>query len=302
MTRAAALPGLTARAHGVRVRDLYALGLRTRLLEAGPSDAVEAVVFLHGAPGSAEDWKHLLPVVARFARAVAFDFPGFGQADKPADWDYTSSGFALFIAAALKELGICRAHLVMVDIGGLGCLWGAAHPDSFASAVLINAGVPLQFRWHILARLHQIPVVGFLVALTAKLGFRTVFGHYEPILPRDELARWGREYVWGTRRAMLRLYRATPPGAFARMAPVLQVLDRPALVIWGARDRFVKVEQANHQRESFPSAEVIVLDDSGHYPPLDAPDRVIELAVPFLKTQLGVSDSGATGAGRDQHA
>ena len=63
-------------------------------------------------------------------------------------------------------------------------------------------------------------------------------------------------------------------------------LERPALVIWGANNRFVRVEQAERQRESFPSAEVVVLGDSGHYSLLDSPDRVAELVLPFLKRQL----------------
>ena len=38
-------------------RQITVSGLRTRLFEAGPADATEAVVFVHGNPGSAGDWK-----------------------------------------------------------------------------------------------------------------------------------------------------------------------------------------------------------------------------------------------------
>jgi pimeloyl-ACP methyl ester carboxylesterase len=83
---------------------LRALGLRVRLLQGGPVSAREAVVFLHGIPGSAQDWSDLLARVAPFARAVAFDLPGYGEADRPSDWDYSPGGYATFIAAALAEL------------------------------------------------------------------------------------------------------------------------------------------------------------------------------------------------------
>jgi pimeloyl-ACP methyl ester carboxylesterase len=275
----------------VRVGELSALGMRTRVLEAG-SGREEAVVFLHGSPGSANHWDDLLPRVAAFGRAVAFDLPGFGRADRPADWDYSASSYALFIAGALSELGIGHAHLVMSDIGGAGVVWAAAHPDAFASAVIIDTGVLIGYRWHAVARLHRTPLVGRVAARTARLGFRPVMRFYDRgsrKLPRGLIERWWRDYDWGTRRAMLRFYRSAPGSALARIAPTLRRLDRPALVLWGAHDPFVPVAPAARQRESFPGAEVVVLQESGHYPHLDDPAGVAQAIVPFLKRQLSAS-------------
>jgi pimeloyl-ACP methyl ester carboxylesterase len=55
---------------------LLAGGTRTRLLRAGPAETGEAVVFLHGNPGSADDWIGMAGAAARAGkRAVAFDLP-----------------------------------------------------------------------------------------------------------------------------------------------------------------------------------------------------------------------------------
>src|ERR671914_2923212 len=86
--------------------ELSALGLRVPVLQGGPAGADEAVVFLHGIPGSSHDWDDLLPRVAVFARVVAFDFPGYGGADRPADWGHSPGRLPDFIGAALAELGI----------------------------------------------------------------------------------------------------------------------------------------------------------------------------------------------------
>jgi pimeloyl-ACP methyl ester carboxylesterase len=267
--------------------------LRVPLLQGGPAGAEEAVVFLHGSPGSAHDWDDLLPRVAAFARVVAFDFPGYGAADSPADWDYSPGGYATFIAAALAELGIARAHLVMHDLGGVGTLWAAAHPGSFASAVVIDTGVLIGFHWHGFARLNRAPVLGELMAAaTTRYGFRTVMKHYNPQprkLPEEFLERWWRDYDRGTRRAGLRFYRAAPPSSIERLAPTLRQLDRPALVVWGAHDRFLPVEQAELQKESFPSAEVVVFEDSGHWPYLDNPERAAKVIVPFLNRETATA-------------
>ena len=285
----------------VRRGELSALGLRVPVLEGGPAGAKEAVVFLHGSPGSSHDWNDLLARVAAFARVVAFDFPGYGGADRPTDWDYSPGGYATFIAAALAELGIERAHLVMHDLGGVGTLWAAAHARSFASAVIIDTGVLVGFRWHGFARLNRAPLLGeVMAAATTRLGFRTVMRRYNPQprkLPEEFLERWWRDYDMGTRRAGLRFYRAAPPSSIERLAPILRQLDRPALVVWGAHDRFLPVEQAELQKESFPSAEVVIFEDSGHWPFLDNPERAAELIVPFLRRQAATAERPRPTAG-----
>ena len=273
----------------IRSGELVALGMRTRVLEAGVVDGGEAVVFLHGSPGSADVWRDLLRPVGEFANAVAFDLPGFGEADRPADWEYSPSAYATFVAAVLGELGIRRAHLVMHDVGGSGVLWAAAHPDAFASAVMIDTGVLIDYRWHLIARLHRVPLAGELVAAGSHLGLPAAMRLFERgprPLSRERIRGWRRGYDRGTRRAMLRFYRSTPPSSFAPLAPGFTRLDRPALVVWGAHDPFVPVEQAERQHQSFPSAEVVVLEDSGHYPHLDDPERVAAAVVPFLRHQL----------------
>jgi pimeloyl-ACP methyl ester carboxylesterase len=277
----------------MRQGKLTALGLHTRVFEVGASEAEEAVVFLHGHPGSAEDWHLLMPHVAPFARGVAFDLPGFGKADKPGEWDYSGGTYATFLAAAFWELGIKRAHLVMHDLGGVGIAWGAAHPDAFSSAVIIDTGILLDFRWHPVARLYRAWPIGELItALTNRPGFRAAMRFYNPQprkLPVEIIDRWWQDYGLRTRRAALGFYRATPPVSMERLVSPLRSLDVPALVVWGAHDPAVPVDQAERQRQSFPSAEVAVFEDSGHWPYLDDPERTAKVVVPFLERQLAQS-------------
>lgn len=276
----------------IATREITALGLRTRVLEAGPTDPEEAVVFLHGMPGSADDWRDLLARVGPLGRVVAFDWPGWGSAERPTkdSWDFSAGTSAIFLADMLSRLGIRRAHLVMHDLGGVGLLWGAAHPDAFASAVLIDAGILIDFRWHPVARVMRAPLIGGAgIRMTTQSGFRAFLRFYNPQprpLPEEVLERWWAEYTLPTRRAMLAFYRATPEKAFERLIEPMARLDVPTLVLWGAHDRAVPVEQAWRQRESFPNAEVVVLDDSGHWPYLDDPEGTAGVVLPFLERRL----------------
>jgi pimeloyl-ACP methyl ester carboxylesterase len=288
--------GVMARG-GQRARRIAVEGVSSPAIEAGPRDAREAVVFVHGNPGSRTDWSALVQAVGEHGRAVAFDMPGFGQADKPRDFDYQVGAYADFIQGALAELGIERVHLVVHDFGGpFGLLWGLQHPEAWASVVLINIGILPGYSWHTMAKRWRTPVLGELVqAWIPRSGWRRAMQRANPKgLPAEFVEKMYDDYDRATRRAVLKLYRATPdasvPGA-ENMADVLGAelakLRKPALVVWGAADPFLSVEYAERQREFFDVQDVVILPESAHWPFQDDPRRVAEAVVPFLREQLG---------------
>jgi menaquinone-9 beta-reductase len=279
--------GTPAPARVVTTRPTIA-GLVTPVSSVGDPDASEAVVFVHGNPGSRRDWDDLLTRVEPFTRAVAFDMPGFGRAERPREFSYTVEGYAGFLGSALDQLGVERAHLVLHDFGGpWGLEWAVGNPDRFASAVLINTGALVDYRWHYLAKIWRTPGAGeAFQATTTRSGLRMALRHGNPRgLPRAFVDRMYDHADAGTTRAVLSLYRATDdPGALGRRhADALAPLDRPALVVWGAHDPYIPVALADRQREAFPSAELAILDDSGHWPFADDPDGVGRNVEPFLR-------------------
>src|SRR5581483_12079679 len=146
-----------------RSRRITVAGIGTRLLEAGPSESAEAVVFVHGNPGSSSDWTALLEGAGELGRALALDMPGFGHADKPRDFNYHVSSYASFLRDALAQLQVERVHLVLHDFGGpFGLFWGLQHADAWASVVLINIGVMPGYTWHKLAKRWRTPLLGEL--------------------------------------------------------------------------------------------------------------------------------------------
>jgi pimeloyl-ACP methyl ester carboxylesterase len=264
-------------------------GVRSPALTAGPPDGAEAVVFVHGNPGPADDWRDLLTRAGELGRAIAPDMPGYGRAGKPKDFRYSVDGYAEYLAALLDQLGITRAHIVAHDFGGPWALaWAARHPGALASATLINSGVAIDYRWHRYARIWRTPVLGEVSMATAsRPGFRMLLGRENPRLTRDQIDRiYDASRPWATKRAVLKLYRATPAAALAAPAAALRPLDRPALVIWGSQDAYVPREQAERQRQAFPSAQVELLDGHGHWVMLEDPERVASLVIAFLRRQL----------------
>jgi pimeloyl-ACP methyl ester carboxylesterase len=277
---------------GLRHGRVEVRGGSSPMIEAGPPDAREAVVFVHGNPGSSSDWTALVEATGELGRALAVDMPGFGKADAPAGFGYQVSSYADFLDGALKQLGVDRAHLVLHDFGGpFGLLWGVQHPQAWASVVLINIGVMPGYTWHSMAKRWRTPVLGELVqAWIPRWGWRRTMQKSSPRgLPEDFVDKMYDDYDRVTRRTVLKLYRATPdPGKTAQeLGGAVAEMHKPALVVWGAADPFIGVQYAERQREFFDVQEMLILDESGHWPFQDDPQAVEAAVVPFLRRQLG---------------
>jgi pimeloyl-ACP methyl ester carboxylesterase len=226
--------------------------------------------------------------------------PGYGAADKPRNFEYTIGGYGDHLAGVLDQLGIRRVHLVLHDFGGpWGLAWAVKRSESFASATLIGTGALVDYRWHRYARIWRTPVLGELFQATAtRQGFRFLLGRENPRLPREAIDRiYANTRSWATKRAVLKLYRATPESRLATPVPALRELDRPALVVWPTGDPYVRVDQAERQRQPFPSARIELLQGHGHWPFLEDHERVASWVVPFLREQVSAAaSSGGEGA------
>jgi pimeloyl-ACP methyl ester carboxylesterase len=224
-----------------------------RYAHAGPGNTSTAVVFVHGNPGSADDWTELVAALGEHGRAIALDMPDFGETIAATGFQHNVDAYAEFLAEALATLEIAHVHLVLHDFGGpFGLAWAAFQ------------------------------------AITTRRAFRASISRGEPRgLPRAFVDRMYDHYGRRTKRAVLKLYRATDdPGGDSDLVQALAAREIPALVIWGEHDRYLPASYAARQREAFPSAEIHVLPASGHWPHADAPDTVERLLTEFLAPRL----------------
>ena len=280
---------------GVRESPVTVNGVSTRVLQAGPPNAEEAVVFVHGSPTSARDWDDLLAATGRFARVVAFDMPGYGKSQKDAAGMQTSDGAASYLQGVIERLGLKRIVLAGHDYGGIwGLRWAARHPRTLIGAVLIDGGVLIDYVPHPLALVFATPGAGEVqMATTTRANFQATLQALNPKpFPPGFLDRVYDDYDRATRCAILRYYRSTAVDfqtAPRQQAAALRPYDRPALVVWGEKDPYVPPEQAEKQRQAFPSARIVLFEDSGHFPHIDTAARTRGVVVPFLRPRLRAS-------------
>jgi len=105
--------------------------------EAGESGTMP-IVFLHGVGSDKSVWRPQLEHFGQERRTIAFDYPGYGDSD-PAPAGTTRDDFAAAILDAMTELGIERAHICGLSLGGVVAIAiHAAAPDRCASLILAD--------------------------------------------------------------------------------------------------------------------------------------------------------------------
>jgi pimeloyl-ACP methyl ester carboxylesterase len=115
---------------------------RVRYLDVGEGQL--CVLLVHGLGGCWQHWREIVPGLARHARVLALDLPGFG-ASEPIAGGVSLDGFADLAAMLARSLDCTRVVLVGHSIGGpVAVRFAARHPDLAAGIVLV-AGAVYQF-------------------------------------------------------------------------------------------------------------------------------------------------------------
>jgi pimeloyl-ACP methyl ester carboxylesterase len=242
----------------------------------------EAVLYVHGVPTASWDW---LPHLERIG-GVAPDLPGFGRSAKPADFDYSIDGYARWLEAFADAAGLDRFALVLHDWGAVGLALAQRAPERIERLVL-HTVVPFLpgYRWHWIARIWRTPVLGeAFMATSTRWAFKQLSRQSNTApgpLPDAFVTRVWHDFDRATRRAILRLYRASGPDVLARAGERLGEVRCPALVLWPVADPYVGAEFGPRYTDALGGDVRLEMVDAGHWMWLDRPE-IVETVAAFL--------------------
>ena len=228
------------------------------------------VLYVHGVPTNSRLWEPFLEQTG----GIAVDLPGFGGSTKRGDFDFTIDGYGRWLDKFADLVGLGPFRLCVQDWGGLALAWAARRPQSVERLVVMDA-VPLLpgYRWHRVARAWRTPLIGEMT-----MGLTTKWGLKRSVPPSLVDVIWD---AWdqGTQRAILHLYRASDPEVLAGAGLDLGQLKAPALILWGDLDPYLPPHFAEAYAEALGGeAEVVHVPQAGHWPWLDEPSVVGQVA------------------------
>ncbi len=259
-------------------------GVRLHYLERGEGPAL---VLLHGNGLCANDFElsGLLDKAAQHHHVIAFDRPGFGYSERPADTSWTPEAQARLICQALHALRVERPIVVGHSWGTLVALAMALDFPKYVRGVALMSGYffPSARIDAPLASVPAVPVLGhFLRYTVAPLMGRMMW----PLLvkrmfgPATTPERFKRLPVWMSLRPSQLGASAAESGlmipAAERLSKRYAELTMPLALIAGSGDRIASAEHhAVRLHEEISHSELVMQQGVGHMVHYADPERIM---------------------------
>ncbi len=275
-------------------RDVTVGSHRVFVHDTGPSDK-PALVMLHGYPTSSHDFHLVLPALAEHYRVVVHDHIGFGLSSKPKDYSYSIMEQADVALMVWRELGIESASIVAHDYGtsvGTEILarWTLGfRPIELKTIVFCNGSMHIELAN---LRIIQRLLLSRFGDITAKFTNRRIFDrnmrklwHDDSNLSDNELA-----IMWELLNhddglavfPQITHYLSDRRKFWNRWIGALKAGELPTAFVWGTEDPVVGGDVAQLHHDETPNSQLRLLENVGHYPMIEAPDRWVEAVLDVL--------------------
>ena len=273
--------------------------LRTAVLHGRPvtyaaAGAGPVLLLVHGMGGGYENWRDVIPPLARRHTVIAPDLPGHG-ASAPGSGDYSVAALAVGLRDLLLALGHERATLVGHSLGG-GIAMQLAYqfPELAERLVLVSSG-GLGPEVSLVLRAAGLPGLELWIAVTARaaswvgpaVGRALSAVRLQPSPATAEVAAGYASLSDSGRRAA---FLATLRSVINVSGQRIDASDRlyltagiPTLIVWGARDPVIPVSHGERAHAAIVGSRLEIFDGVGHIPQLEAPERFVAVLERFLE-------------------
>ena len=272
-------------------------GLAIRYAETdGDADtdggAGETVLLLNPWPESLFAWSSIWSSLARTARLVAIDLPGFGRSERRAELE-SPRAMGRFLLRLIDEWDLGHPHVIGPDVGTGAVLFAAADDvDRFPSAVVGSGGA--SFPLEVTGALEEIIEAPDVSAFRALDGRDIVAGALEGIerhaLPdavrEDYLASYA-----GERFAESAAYVRSYPTDLPVLAERLGEIRTPVQIIAGRHDALVPPSNAEFLHARLPHSKLDILD-TGHFTWEDGADDYLALTRSWIEAHSAARSGG----------
>lgn len=249
-------------------------GLRTHVQVRGHGPSL---LLIGGLWGQLRLWDDLMPLLAGF-RTIAFDPPGIGGTETPRR-PYSIRRLASFAAEVLDAVGVARAHILGVSLGGaVAQQLARSFPDRVDRLVLVSTShgcLTVPGRPDALVRFLRPTAYASMRGLERNAG--QMFGGR--LREQPELVhRW---HFRPPANLKAYAYRLAGTAGWTSL-PWLRHVATPTLVVHGDDDPIVPLHNARVVARLIPGARLHAVPGGGHLLLLDSAGEVVPAITAFL--------------------
>ncbi len=275
---AAASPYLTA---DDRMMEIAGANVRVRI--EGPAEA-PAIVLMHGFIYSLETWDAWAAALKSDYRVIRFDLLGHGLSGPDPLRRYSPEERAAFVGEVMDALAVKRAIVGGNSLGGLAAWRFAANsPERVAALILVSPGAfptngvadtPLSPPPPMALFLKTAPEAGVAISLA------NIYGDDAKVAPAVISRVGDMMRVEGNGDAFIQ---SIEEFSLPDPEPALKAIVAPTLILWGADDAIIAVDQGDRMARAIPNAKLLVYDGVGHVPQEEAAARSAADVAAFLE-------------------
>jgi len=240
------------------------------------------VLILHGWRSSSQAWTPFQQKLAKEkAKVIIPDLPGFGKTSLPSAEGWPLNYYSQWVedfTQALEKKGELSFPFTLIghSFGGRIAIKLAARKNHPLSSLILVDAAGLVFqpsrRKKIIAKIVK-EGENFLTAFHCSPNFKENLKIliYRLIRQKDYLK---------VSPEMRKTFRKI---IGEDLFPLLPKIDVPTLIIWGAKDSLLSVDQASVFNERIPCSQLKIITEAAHSPQLNAPKEFLSLIIDFLQ-------------------
>ncbi|HEV8031857.1 MAG TPA: alpha/beta hydrolase [Stellaceae bacterium] len=261
-------------------------GVRLYYEEAGVG---HPIVFVHEFAGDYRSYETQMRYFSRRYRCIAFNARGYPPSDVPEDWErYSQERARDDIRDVLTGLGLAKAHIVGISMGGFSVLhFGFAYPELASALVVAGCGYGAQpdkrqlFQEETARTAAQIETKGMAeVSITYGSGpTRVQLQNKDPRGYAEFRAQLAEHSSKGAANTM-RGVQGRRPSLWELTEPMKR-LGVPSLIATGDEDDPC-LEPGILMKRAIPTAALVVFPNTGHALNLEEPDLFNQVLADFF--------------------
>ena len=242
----------------------------------------DTLVLIHGLGADKDTWLQLAKYLTKNYRIIALDLPGHGLSTQDFSINYSVEVQAQCINELLRTLKIQQVHMIGSSMGGaIATKLTYMHPEIVSSLILIDSyGVfkTPSYVYELADELGYNPMLEINTKDDYKkmMSLAMIKPPFIPGFMLDVLAEDMKERVELNKKIF------NDTDADNDQTPILSKIKKPSLVIWGAQDKVLHVDNAEVFNKELQNCSTVIIEETGHVSMVEKPKVVAKYITNFI--------------------
>jgi pimeloyl-ACP methyl ester carboxylesterase len=243
----------------------------------------DIIIMLHGFGADKDNWLEFAGELTDDYMIIIPDLPGHGESFSNMSYTYSLKNQAEWIYEFMEALTIEKAHIIGSSMGGaISAELTYRHPEKIISLGLMNSAGPVktESEFQRLLKKGENPLIASnMEEFEYMLDFVMEKRPYIPgpilkVLAEKKIERKEKDN---------KIFKDFSKD-LNNINNIFGSINVPALIIWGDKDRVLHPDNAYKFHEKLSNSKVVILEDTGHLPMLEIPEKTSAVYKEFVSS------------------